>query len=31
MIQNLTFLAGPTHASDTQKGIEQAIAADAER
>jgi hypothetical protein len=30
-IQALTFLAGPTHASDTQKGIEKAIAADASK
>ncbi|MGA2984853.1 MAG: M17 family peptidase N-terminal domain-containing protein [Terriglobia bacterium] len=28
-IQDLTFLAGPAHATDTQRGIERAIAADA--
>jgi hypothetical protein len=30
-MQDLTFLAGPSHASDTQQGIEKAIAADAAR
>jgi hypothetical protein len=30
-IQALTFLAGPTHASETRQGIEKAIAADAVR
>jgi hypothetical protein len=30
-IQALTFLAGPTHAAETQQGIEKAIAADAAR
>jgi hypothetical protein len=30
-VQDLTFLAGPTHASDTQQGIEKAIAADGTR
>ncbi len=27
IIQDLTYLAGPTHAADTQKGIERALAA----
>jgi hypothetical protein len=30
-IQDLTYLAGPTHAADTQQGIERAIATDAAR
>ena len=31
LIEDLTFLAGPTHAADTQKGIEKAIAEERKR